>query len=73
MKRLPIQKKKVTDIDTISAKSVVDTLRALEYGYSGWTLKNDRLEGAYILASELTGLSVDALNNCVSKPTSTTS
>ena len=73
MKRLPIQKKKVTDIDTISAKSVVDTLRALEYGYSGWTLKNDRLEGAYILASELTGLSVDALNSCVSKPTSTTS
>lgn len=49
------------DYMSISRKDVIDTLRALEYGYSGYTIKDDRLEGAYIFASELTGLSVDAI------------
>ena len=46
---------------TISQKEIVDTLRSLEYGYSGYSIKEDRLEGAYLFASELTGLSVDSL------------
>lgn len=57
--------KEVPDINIISAKSVVDTLRAIEYGYSGYSIKNDRLEGAYVLASELTGLSIDTLSSYV--------
>ena len=65
--RLPIQEKEVTDVDTLSVKCVVDTLRAIKYGYSGYSIKDDRLEGAYILASELTGLSIDALNEMVLK------
>ena len=51
--------------NTISTKEVVDTLRSLEYGYSGYSIKDDRLEGAYIFVSELTGLSADALNEMI--------
>ena len=53
---------KISEARTISQKEVIDTLRSLEYGYSGYSIKDERLEGAYLLASELTGLSIDALN-----------
>ena len=49
----------------ISTKEIVDTLKAIRYGYSGWTIKDDRLEGAYILASELTGKSIRELEDLV--------
>lgn len=53
---------KISEVSTISQKEVIDTLRSLEYGYSGYSIQDDRLEGAYLLASELTGISVDAIN-----------
>ena len=53
---------KISDINTISGKDIIDTIRSLEYGYSGYSIQDDRLEGAYLLASELTGMSVDAIN-----------
>ena len=53
------------DIDTISTETVVETLRNLEIGCNGYSLKDDKLEGAYLFASELTGLSVDTLNEYV--------
>ena len=56
---------KILEVDTISQKDVVDTLRSLEYGYSGYSIRDDRLEGAYIFASELLGKSVDAIANVV--------
>lgn len=52
---------------TISQKEVVDTLRSIVYGYSGWTIKDERLEGAYIFASELTGMSTDRLEEEINK------
>lgn len=51
--------------ESIDKKSVLDTLRALEYGYSGYSINGDRLEGAYILASELTGMTVGEIGEHV--------
>ncbi len=59
---------KIETAKTLSPQNVVDTLKAIQYGYAGWTIKDDRLEGAYVLASELTGLSVDALGEMVENP-----
>lgn len=59
----------LSDANIISVKAVVDTLRAIKYGYNGYSVKDDRLEGAYIFASELTGLSIDALGSYVNEST----
>ena len=49
--------------DTISISDVINTLRDMENKaeHEYVVMNEERLEGAYYLASELTGLSIDAL------------
>ncbi|MBO5551449.1 MAG: hypothetical protein J5966_05770 [Lachnospiraceae bacterium] len=49
-------------VSVFTEKEILDTLRSLQYGYNGYSIKDDRLEGAMILVSELTGMSLDAIN-----------
>ena len=53
---------------TISQKDVVDTMKALLYGYSGYDLSEKQKEGIFAFASELTGLSEDTLAEMANRP-----
>ena len=54
-------------ISTFSPREVVDTLKSVVYGYAGHDLSEDEKNGCYIMASELLGVSVDALNEEVER------
>lgn len=56
-----------SEMSTFSPREVADTLKALAYGYAGKTVSPEQMEGAYMFASELLGVSVDALGEYVNE------
>lgn len=50
-----------SSMPTFSPKEIADTLKSLVYGYSEVSLTEEERNGAYAFASELLGVSEDAL------------